>query len=56
MLWNREPALFYGLVNAVIALVCAFGLDLSGEQIAGIMAVTSAVLAVITRRAVTPVE
>jgi hypothetical protein len=56
MIWNREPVLFYGLVNALIALVCAFGLDLSPEQIAGILAVTSTGLALITRRVVTPVE
>lgn len=50
MIWKREPALFYGLVNAVIALVVSFGLDLTVDQIGAIMAVTSATLALVTRR------
>jgi len=54
MLWRREPALFYGLVNSVIALVVSFGLQLSADQIGAIMAVTSAVLALATRRQFTP--
>ena len=51
---RREPALVTGLVSAVIALGAAFGLDLSGEQTGAIMAVTAAVLAVVTRQSVTP--
>lgn len=54
MIWNREPALFYGLVNTVLALGLAFGADLSTEQIGAILAVTSAVLALITRSKVSP--
>jgi hypothetical protein len=54
MIWNREPALFYGLVNTVLALILAFGVDLSTEQTGAILAATSAVLAVITRSKVTP--
>lgn len=50
MIWKREPALFYGLVNAIIALVVSFGLDLTVDQIGAIMAVTSAALALVTRR------
>lgn len=57
MLWKREPALFYGLINAVIALVVSFGLELQPDQIGAILAVTSAVLALATRRQVgKPVE
>lgn len=56
MIWKREPALFYGLVNTVLALVLAFGVDLSTEQTGAILAVTSAVLALVTRRAVTPTD
>lgn len=51
---RREPALVTGFVAAVIALAVAFGLDLSGEQTGAIMAVTTAVLAFITRAQVTP--
>lgn len=54
MIWKREPALFYGLVNTVLALILAFGVDLSTEQTGAILAVTSAVLALITRAKVTP--
>lgn len=54
MLWKREPALFYGAVNSVLALVLAFGVDLSTEQTGAILAVTSALLALITRAQVTP--
>ena len=56
MLWKREPALFSGLVNSVIALVVSFGLQLTADQIGAIMAVTSAVLALVTRRQVAPVK
>lgn len=56
MIWKREPALFYGLVNSVLALILAFGVDLSTEQTGAILAVTSAVLAVVTRSKVTPTE
>ena len=52
---RREPALVAGLVQAVLALLVAFGLDLTGEQTASILAVTAALLAVLTRAQVTPV-
>lgn len=54
MIWKREPALFYGLVNTILALVLAFGVDLTTEQTGAILAVTSALLALITRSQVTP--
>jgi hypothetical protein len=56
MIFKREPALIYGLINTVIALVVAFGLDLSATQIGTILAVTSALLALITRSQVVPVD
>lgn len=56
MIWKREPALFYGLVNTILALILAFGVDLSTEQTGAILAVTSAVLALLTRRQVTPTD
>ena len=52
---RREPALVTGLVGAVIALGVSFGLELSGEQTGAIMALVSAILAVVTRQQVTPV-
>lgn len=56
MIWKREPALFYGLVNTVLALILAFGVDLTTEQTGAILAVTSALLAIITRSQVSPTE
>jgi nitrate/nitrite transporter NarK len=51
---RNEPALIVGLVQAVLALVLAFGVDLSEEQIGSILAITSVILAIITRMLVTP--
>lgn len=38
---RNEPAVLFSLVEALIALAVAFGLDLSGEQVAGVMAVVA---------------
>jgi hypothetical protein len=54
MIWKREPALFYGLANTILALVLAFGVELTVEQTGAILAATSAVLALITRSQVKP--
>jgi len=54
MIWKREPALFYGVVNAVIALAVSFGLELKPDQIGALLAVTSALLALLTRSQMTP--
>jgi hypothetical protein len=51
---KNEPALVVGLVSAIIALLLAFGLSLTDEQVGGIMAVVVAILAVVTRSQVTP--
>lgn len=51
---KNEPALYIGLVQAILALVVTFGLDLSVEQVGAILAVTAAVLSVVTRTQVTP--
>lgn len=56
MIFKREPALWLGLVNTVLALVLSFGIKLTSEQIGAILAVTSALFAVITRQAVTPIN
>lgn len=55
-LFNREPALFLGVIQAVLALVLAFGVDLSAGQTGAVLAVAAAVLALITRQKVTPVD
>ena len=55
MILGREPALILGLIQAGIALAVGFGLNLTGDQVALIMAFSSAVVAVITRTVSTPV-
>lgn len=54
-IWNREPALFIGLVSSVVSLGTSFGLGLTGEQVGAIMALTSAILSFVVRSKVTPV-
>lgn len=51
---RNEPALIVGLVQAILALVLAFGVSLSEEQIGSILAITSVILAIVTRMLVTP--
>jgi len=52
MIFKREPALILGVINALLALLLAFGVDLSVDQVATILAISSAVLALITRQVV----
>lgn len=54
-LWGREPALILGLVQSLLALAVGFGLNISGEQVALILAASAAVLSVVTRSQVSPV-
>ncbi len=51
---GREPALVLALVQAVIALVVAFGLSLAPDQIGAILAVTAVILGLVTRSQVSP--
>jgi hypothetical protein len=53
-IWGREPAMLLALVQAVIALVVAFGLNLKPDQIGAILAVTAVILGLITRSRVSP--
>lgn len=57
---RREPAVVTGLVVAVLNLVVAFGLPLTGEQREAIVALTSTLLVVVgafvVRQRVTPVD
>lgn len=52
---KQYPVLFQGLVQAILALGCSFGLRLSGEQIGSILTVSAAVLAFVTHQQVTPI-
>lgn len=53
-MWNREPALVMGAIQAAIALAVSFGLDLSPEQIGALLAFSAAVLSLVVRAKVTP--
>lgn len=53
---RNEPVLVTGLLTAVLALLAAFGLSLSDEQVGAILAVTASVLAFVVRSKVTPVR
>ena len=51
---KNEPVLITGLVTTVLALLLAFGVNLSQEQVGSIMAVVAAVVSILTRALVTP--
>lgn len=51
---GREPAMVLALVQAVIALGVAFGLNLDAQQTGAIVAVSAIVLGLIVRSKVTP--
>jgi prepilin signal peptidase PulO-like enzyme (type II secretory pathway) len=55
-IWNREPALWLGLVAIIVKLLAAFGMDVSADQQAVINAVAAAlvglVLAVVAHDAI----
>jgi hypothetical protein len=52
--YNAEPALFYGLVQAIIVLAVTFGLRLPLEQTGAILAATAIIVAFLTRQKVSP--
>ena len=53
---RREPALVAAVVNAVLVALVTFGLHLTEAQIAAVMTVTNAVLALVVRSQVTPTQ
>lgn len=54
MIWNREPVLFFAVVQALIICATSFGVDLTVEQSGSIELLTLAVLSLIVRHKVTP--
>lgn len=54
MIFGREPALILGALQALLALGVGFGLQLTPEQMALVLAASAAIFAVITRQNVTP--
>lgn len=51
-----EPAVWIGLISAVISLAVAFGLPLTGDQMGAFMALVTIVASLVTRSQVTPVN
>lgn len=56
MIWNREPVLFFAVVQAAVILAIDFGLDLTTRQTGSIYLFTLAVLSLIVRRKVSPAD
>lgn len=52
---TQYPVLVMVAVQALVALVTAFGLNLSADQTAAIMSAVAAVLGLLTHQRVTPV-
>ena len=52
---KHEPVLIQSLVQVILGLFLAFGVDISNEAVGAIMAATAVVLAILTRMFVTPV-
>ena len=54
-LLKTEPVALQGMLQTTLALLVTFGLKLSAEQVGALLALTAAVLAVVTRTQVSPV-
>lgn len=55
-LWNREPAMFLAVIQAVLILLVTFGVMLTVAQSGAILTVSAAILGFITRSQVVPVD
>lgn len=56
-MWEKiqhEPVAMQALIQTMIAMICAFGVKMNGQQIAAVLAVTQAILALVARQMVTP--
>lgn len=51
---RNEPVLIQSLVQVILGLFLAFGVNISNEAVGAIMAATAVVLAILTRMFVTP--
>lgn len=54
MILSREPVAIAAALRAVLLAVMAFGVGVSGAQLAAVMLAVEAVLALVTRARVTP--
>ena len=55
MVFGREPALFLGMIAAILAVAMGFGLSITAEQLGLIMAGVISVVSFCVRQSVTPV-
>lgn len=55
-MFGREPVLWLATLRALIVAGTAFGLDLSAEQTGAIYLVLEAVLSLVARQKVSPVD
>ncbi len=53
-MFGREPALWIGAANAVLAVAVGFGLPINPTQVGLINAAVAGILAVVTRTKVSP--
>lgn len=53
---KSEPAAVAGIVPPILALAASFGLDITAEQLAGIVSVATVLLGFWVRSRVSPVE
>jgi len=54
--WSHEPAMFLGVIQALLSLFISFGLNLKTEQIGAILTFLAVLIAFITRSQVVPVD
>lgn len=55
-MFGREPAMILGAVQSILALGLSFGLHLTTGQMGAIMAAAAAILALVIRQQVSPVQ
>ena len=53
-LYGRQPVMVLAFVQATLAMVMGFGLKLTGDQVALVMAFTAALLGILAQTQVTP--
>ena len=53
---KSEPAIIMSVLQAALALAVSFGLQLTAEQVGGILALSAAIFGLILRARVSPVK
>lgn len=55
-LWGREPVMFLAVIQAALACAMGFGLTITPQQMALVMALAGSLLSLIARSQVTPTK